>query len=383
MLLEDQAIAGLLRGHTELEETGRGLRPHRLRKADRSTPIAAPQLQLAESQTAGVRIVARTTASNIALDVHSTWVDYFGAPQARGRVDLVIDGHLARSVRLAEGDVLGIDLVDTGPSIRTDGGDFRVVFGNLPRHAKTIEIWLPHGEAIELLGLSSDEPLHPVPVTTPRWVHGGSSISQGTAATSPTATWPATAARLAGVELHNLGFGGSMLLQESIARTVAAAPAEVVSVKVGINLVNDGRMRLDEFERATHAFLDIVRGGHPDVPLLLVSPILAPVHEDTPGPSSAVRTETGIAFVADGDARDDGALTLRRVRTALGRVVTDRRDERLTSVDGTTLYGAADAEWMPLPDGLHPDTATHRRIGERFARHLRDACGNLHGGWSG
>lgn len=31
------------------------------------------------------------------------------------------------------------------------------------------------------------------------------------------------------------------------------------------------------------------------------------------------------------------------------------------------LYGEADAEEHPLPDGLHPDVFTHRRIGRRFA----------------
>ncbi|HEY7198662.1 MAG TPA: lipase, partial [Candidatus Dormibacteraeota bacterium] len=36
--------------------------------------------------------------------------------------------------------------------------------------------------------------------------------------------------------------------------------------------------------------------------------------------------------------------------------------------DGLELYGPADADELPMPDGLHPDTAAHRRIGERFAR---------------
>ncbi|GHE77985.1 hypothetical protein GCM10017786_04430 [Amycolatopsis deserti] len=31
------------------------------------------------------------------------------------------------------------------------------------------------------------------------------------------------------------------------------------------------------------------------------------------------------------------------------------------------LYGEADHAERPLPDGLHPDAATHRRMGERFA----------------
>ena len=34
---------------------------------------------------------------------------------------------------------------------------------------------------------------------------------------------------------------------------------------------------------------------------------------------------------------------------------------------GRELYGEADASELPLPDDLHPDAATHRRVGARFA----------------
>ncbi len=46
-------------------------------------------------------------------------------------------------------------------------------------------------------------------------------------------------------------------------------------------------------------------------------------------------------------------------------------DPNLHYVDGRDLYGEPDAAELPLPDGLHPDAATHRRIGERFAERLR------------
>lgn len=42
-------------------------------------------------------------------------------------------------------------------------------------------------------------------------------------------------------------------------------------------------------------------------------------------------------------------------------------DPNLHHLDGRDLYGPADAVELPLPDRLHPDAATHRRIGERFA----------------
>lgn len=42
-------------------------------------------------------------------------------------------------------------------------------------------------------------------------------------------------------------------------------------------------------------------------------------------------------------------------------------DPHLHYLDGLGLYGEADFAELPLPDQLHPDAATHRRIGARFA----------------
>ncbi|TBV72016.1 hypothetical protein [Pseudoxanthomonas winnipegensis] len=57
------------------------------------------------------------------------------------------------------------------------------------------------------------------------------------------------------------------------------------------------------------------------------------------------------------------------IRRTLADLVALRRaqDPNLHYLEGLALYGQADAEALPLPDGLHPDTATHRLIGERFA----------------
>jgi hypothetical protein len=40
-------------------------------------------------------------------------------------------------------------------------------------------------------------------------------------------------------------------------------------------------------------------------------------------------------------------------------------------VDGLELYGPNDNLRLPLPDELHPDAASHRLIGERFAGLVR------------
>jgi lysophospholipase L1-like esterase len=206
------------------------------------------------------------------------------------------------------------------------------------------------------------------------WLHHGSSISHGSDAASPTTTWPALAASLGGVELINLGLGGSALLDPFTARTLRDTPADLISLKLGINVVNADLMRLRAFGPAVHGFLDTIRDGHPDTPLLVVSPILCPAHEDTPGPSlpdfSAV-SEGRLRFVAAGDPaeRAGGKLTLTVIRQELARIVRERsaEDPHLHHLDGRELYGEADFDELPLPDGLHPDAAAHRRMGERFA----------------
>ncbi|WP_244204066.1 GDSL-type esterase/lipase family protein, partial [Streptomyces tricolor] len=206
------------------------------------------------------------------------------------------------------------------------------------------------------------------------WLHHGSSISHGSDAASPTTTWPALAASLGGVELINLGLAGSALLDPFTARALRDTPADLISVKLGINVVNTDVMRLRAFGPAVHGFLDTVREGHPDTPLLVVSPVLCPMHEETPGPTAmdlAALGEGRVRYRATGDPaeRAAGKLTLEAVREELARIVRERaaEDPRLYHLDGRELYGEADFAELPLPDGLHPDTAGHRRIGERFA----------------
>jgi hypothetical protein len=134
-------------------------------------------------------------------------------------------------------------------------------------------------------------------------------------------------------------------------------------------------MRVRAFVPAVHGFLDTIREGHPTTPLLVVSPILCPIHEDTPGPAvpDLGRLRSGkLTFVATGDPADRTRLTLTIVREQLSRIVAGRaeRDPNLNYLDGRELYGEADVEELPLPDQIHPDAATHRRIGERFAERV-------------
>ncbi|MFF6956333.1 GDSL-type esterase/lipase family protein [Streptomyces sp. NPDC008317] len=369
--------AELVRGALELEPTGHGVLPHRLPARARAQ-CADAQLAMAESQPSGVRLVFRTRATTVELDTLPTKRVYAGAPpRPDGLYDLLVDGRPAGQGSVAGGHTLTVDM-STGTAEHKPGDPGTLRFAELPDADKDIEIWLPHNETTEIVALRTDAPVGPVPDRGRKvWLHHGSSISHGSDAASPTTTWPALAASLGGVELINLGLGGSALLDPFTARTLRDTPADLVSVKIGINIVNADLMRLRAFGPAVHGFLDTIREGHPDAPLLVVSPILSPIHENTPGPAAfdLEALSTGkLRFRATGDPAElaAGKLTLTVIRAELERIVAERAatDPHLYYLDGRELYGEADYAELPLPDELHPDAATHRRIGERFAERV-------------
>lgn len=364
----------ILRGALDLERTERGVLPHRLpARARRQIPDG--QLAMAESQPSGVRLVFRSKATAVELDVVATKRVYPGAPpRPDGVYEFLVDGHLAGRASARNGDTLTIDLA-SGTAQNRPGPVETLAFTGLPEDEKDIEIWLPHDETTVLVALRTDAPVHAArPSGRPVWLHHGSSISHGSNAATPTGTWPALAAARGGAELINLGFGGSALLDPFTARAMRDTPADLISVKIGINIVNSDLMRLRAFGPAVHGFLDTIREGHPTAPLLVVSPIHCPIHETTPGPSAPDRSamsEGRLRFTATGDPAETaaGKLTLAVIREELARIVGRRTatDPHLHHLDGLDLYGEADHTELPLPDGLHPDPATHRRIAHRFA----------------
>lgn len=323
--------ADLLRGALDLEHTARGVLPHRLPAWARAQ-CADAQLALAESQPAGVRLVFRTRATAVELVTLPTKRVYLGAPpRLDGVYDLLVDGLLADQASVSGGNTVTIDLT-TGTATNQSGPAGTLRFTGLPDRRKDVEIWLPHNETTELIALRTDAPLEPAPDRGRQvWLHHGSSISHGSDAASPTTTWPALAASRGDVELINLGLGGSALLDPFIARTMRDTRADLISIKIGINLVNTDVMRLRAFTSAVHGFLDTIRDGHPDTPLLVVSPICCLIHEDTPGPSTADLStlDAGqLRFRATGDPaeRASGKLTLGVIRDELARVVEQRAE---------------------------------------------------------
>ncbi|WP_280456961.1 SGNH/GDSL hydrolase family protein [Nocardia carnea] len=372
----------IVRGALELEHTGRGTLPHRLPAWARAL-CTDGQLAMAESQPSGVRLVFRTAATTIELDTVPTRLVYLGAPsRPDGVYDLRIDGRPAGRATASGGDTVTIDMA-TGNTTRQAGPAGTVRFAELPARLKHVEIWLPHYETTELVRLRTDAAVEPVPSDDRRvWLQYGSSISQGSNAGSPSTIWPALAAAGGDVELINMGFGGGALLDSFAARAIRDTHADLISVKIGINLVNADAMRMRAFGPAVHGFLSTIREGHPTTPLLVVSPIYCEIHENTPGPGAfdveALRAGE-VRFIATGDPAEQakGKLTLSSIRDELSRIVTQRavQDPNLFYLDGRELYGETDYLEHPMPDRLHPDAATHHLIGERFVDRVFAAGG--------
>ncbi|MGW6455578.1 GDSL-type esterase/lipase family protein [Streptomyces sp. NPDC055078] len=365
--------ADFLRGHLEVEETAHGLLPHRL-PAWARRQIPDDRLAVAEAQPSGVRLAFRTRATGIELDTLPTKRVYLGfPPPPDGVYDLLVDGRLTAQATVDGGNLRTITDMQTQAAEFTEGPAGTARFTGLPAGEKDIEIWLPHAEITEVIALRTDAPVEPAPDNGRRvWLHHGSSISHGSNAVFPSAIWPALAASAGGVELINLGFGGSALVDPFTARAMRDTPADLISVKLGINVVNSDAMRLRAFAPAIHGFLDTIREGHPATPLLVVSPVLCPTHENTPGPLMPDLESGTLRFKATGDQAETaaGRLTLTIIRDVLAGIVQQRavEDPNLHYLDGLDLYGESDHAEFPLPDAIHPSPEGHRRIGENFAR---------------
>jgi lysophospholipase L1-like esterase len=368
-------------GAATLEPGPDGVRPRRLPRD--CWHLLDLMTQFAQRSPSGVRITLRTDSTSVALTMTPMMLEILGLREEPRlpAVDLVVDGELVATREQAGGRTLRVDLANRNNVELLDGDPVCMRFEGLGRREKNLELWLPPSgdTALASLELADGASLGPVRDTRRRWLHYGSSISQCSEATSPARIWPAIAARRAGLHLIPLGLGGSCHLDPYVARFIRDLAADMISLKLGINVVNLASFKERTFVPAVHGFLDTLRDGHPRTPILVASPIFCPSAEERPGPTDLRDGR----FVAVGDPADvaRGALTLRRIRELLAEAVAVRRergDANLHYLDGLELFGKDDAH--DLPDGLHPNGGGYERIGERFYERVFAAGGILSSG---
>ena len=140
-----------------------------------------------------------------------------------------------------------------------------------------------------------------------------------------------------------------------IARLIRDLSADFVSVKLGINIYGASSLSPRSFRPAVIGTIATIRDGHPDIPFVVCSPIWSPNREKTP---NAV------------------GLTLEQMRLEVFEAVESfrcRGDECIYYVDGLKLFDASLAQY--LLDGLHPDAAGYRRMGENFLKEVFEVQG--------
>lgn len=363
----------LLRGHLDTIREG-GIRPIRIPAgAWPQFPPHGENLRAVSMQASGVRILFDTESTTISLRARCTRFQLEDFLGARNAFVAEVSGTQVGQVESPVDATIKVSLAGDSSSVTGNGQPSDIVFDGLPAHQKTVTVWLPQGMIVDLFSITGDAPITAArPESRPVWLHHGSSISHCVETPLPTGVWPVIAARTAGLDVINLGFGGQCMLDPFVADAIAATPADVISLKVGVNIVGARSMDQRTFTPALHGFLDRVRAGHPDTPIILASSILWPGSEDTPGPSDVEFLDNGGLRCFTAGAKNDvdkGALSMRRSRHDVAYVAQMRAaaGENIHYLDGLSLYGPQDTERYTLPDSLHPDADLYAEIGRRFA----------------
>ncbi len=215
---------------------------------------------------------------------------------------------------------------------------------------KPATIYLPEGMQPLIQSLTAVKgEISPAPAL-PRWIAYGDSVTQGWIASGPAQGWAAIAARKSGLDLANMGYAAAGRGEIVSAEHIAALPADIISVAYGASCWTRVPHSVGMVAEGFMAFLDVVRDGHPTVPIVVISPFVRPDAEDEPNRLGA---------------------TLAEIRHAIESATRDRivsGDETLALVAGGAIITADH-----LGDGIHPDDEGHKRIAATVSKALTQA----------
>lgn len=337
-----RAHEALFEGAVSFEESTVGVRPVRL-PAERASLFPSPDDRLMDRARSGsgARMRFATDSRRLTLAVEPAVTDE--EPRV---VDLTRDGELLVSRAIASGaDAVELELPGPGDD---DAG--------LTATGPTVyELWLHQFHPTRVASVSVDDgAAFAVPADRrPRWITYGSSISMCRTATSPARTWPAVAARAHGLNLTCLGFGGECHLDPMVARVIRDLPADLITLKLGINVYGGASLSVRTYPAAVIGLISTVRERHPTTPIGVITSISSPERETAPNAVGCTLE----------DYREMTRDAVRRLERA--------GDDRLRLFEGTDLFGESDAHL--LPDGLHPNAEGYELIGERVAERVLPA----------
>ena len=280
-------------------------------------------LQFQAAKTAGVRLSVATDSPFIALKIK---LNELG--ESAFKVDLVIDN-----------EIIATEIMDP------QSGSVR--FEQLDEQYQVIELWFPPNFGFELqsVEVADGATVAEVQDLRPKWVTYGSSITHCSGAGSPAMTWPGIVARNMDFNLTCLGYGGQCKIDPMMARLVRDLPADIISIKLGIN-THDNHFTDRTFSAAVIGTIATIREKHPQIPLVVCSPIWSPARE-------TVAPGTGVPLVQMREIIEAAVCTFKK-----------HGDQHIYYIDGLKLFGP---EYHALlPDDLHPDAEGMKVLAENF-----------------
>lgn len=358
--LEQNQIAASIHGAGHVNLTDDGVAPTHFLPwvTDR---VMSPTFTVAASSAGGAMLRLETSASRIRIAFTPQRITYSSdAPSSPfAAVTDTVTWELA-SIEQNFGTLL---LVQPDDSIVTRVGPSGSVVLTRPAGSvgTSVDVHLPTDAAVVLHSVSANAPIEPRWSSSKRrWLHHGSSISQGGSLGDPLRPWPVQAARALGVDLVNASLPGNCLLDPCVAEELATLSADVVSLELGINVANWDSHIARTFIPAVHNMLDQFHRADPSRQVILITPLYCEMYEHHGGSLSV--DETGGLRPVD-PARPE-ALSLTEIRDLLRQVVQSRPHDSVALVDGRSLFGPRDQHL--LTDGLHPNGEGATLVAERF-----------------
>lgn len=281
---------------------------------------------------AGARFAFRGDAEAVEIDIRTASTLALATPAATAGFDVYVNGIHESFVNVAEASEARVRV----PLPQRDADS-------------TVELHVPEKYEPRITSLTAIGGAIDTAPRGARWVAYGDSITQGWTSSDPGKAWSAVAARTTGLDLLNLGFAGAARGDLPLASHLAATPADVISLTWGTNCWSQIEMDPRYIGELMRLFLQMVRAGHPETPLLVVSPVIRPAAEGTTNGSGA---------------------TLAALRTALEESVLavkeENRDEHLHLLPGLELITAAQLD----ADGIHPNDEGHGAMASAIAPYL-------------
>ncbi len=316
-------------GTISLEEKEDGVVPWRIPFAERK--LFHEVLAGAAAMPAGVRISFLSDTTSLGVKLAAPYAPEW---QSGCGVDLYADGALLASQELA--------------------GKDNCSFQGLPSGEKLLELWLPPVEPLCLASLELDEKasLSRYQDKRPKWVTYGSSITHCRQSGFASRSWPTIAAYALGLNLTNLGYGGQCHIDPMVPRFIRDLPADFISLCLGINIKGAATLSGRTFRPAVIGAVKTIRDKHPDIPILLISPIFSPKHETE-------KNQVGLNLV----------MMREEIETAHA-LLREHGDANLHYLSGLDLLGPEDGGLMD--DGTHPNDEGNRIMAENFSKKVKE-----------